>query len=141
MIPRSRAELGALFELLVPGRFHRLIFSLAPEANPPWQHQRRLYRWTLEPSRLYHYRLPPAGRAVRDRLRSVTIASKPFDTLTAWRMPEWELELLRPAAAGREVGSLLGGLPLAVPFADVRNQLFILHHLGILTLRPPVGPV
>jgi len=140
LIPRSRAQLATLFELLVPARFHRLIFSLIPEANPPWQDRRRLYRWTPERSRLYRFRLPKPGRTVRDRLRSVTISSTAFDTLTAWRMPEWEVELLRPAAAGRNLENLLDRLPLAIPFADVRDQLYILHQLGIVTLRPPVSP-
>jgi SAM-dependent methyltransferase len=140
LLPRSRAELATLFELLVPARFHRLVFTRAPEANPPWKDRRRLYGWTIERSRLYRVRLPRPGPAVRDRLRSVTISSRPFDTLTAWRMPEWELALLRSAPSGRSIGSLLDGLPLAVPFADVRDQLFILHHLGIVTVRPPPGP-
>jgi hypothetical protein len=57
----------------------------------------------------------------------------------AWEMPEWELELLRRGDGRRTVGSVLAKIPLRVPHADLRRQLYLLYQLGIINLLPP-GP-
>jgi hypothetical protein len=44
LMPRSRAQVVELFEMLNPSGFHRLILSRQPERRPPWNDPRKLQR-------------------------------------------------------------------------------------------------
>ena len=137
--PRSRAEVAALLQGLCPTQFHRLIFSRARESNPPWDSKRDLKQWRVEVTRLHRVRLPkPRGR-ILDRLRRITIRSPELGLSTQWQMPDWELELIRTARGGETLADFLGRLPLSVPFADLRGQLYLLYQLGVINLLPPPG--
>ena len=140
LMPRSRGEVCDLLERLSPSQFHRLLFSRAPEENPPWENRRSLLRWRIELSRLNSIMLPRPPKRIRDRLRPVTIVSSAASLSSEWQMPEWEVELLRRGHSMRSVGSILDAIPLLVPFAVLRRQLFLLHQKGVLRLRPPAGP-
>jgi SAM-dependent methyltransferase len=137
LLPRSRAQVSQLLELLCPSQFHRLLLSKTPEANPPWENRRRLLAWRLIPTRLFRIPLPKPSGKVRDRLRQLTIASRMLRLSMEWQMPEWELELLRCGDGRRSLGSILDRIPLAVPFPELRLQLFFLYQLGIVNILPP----
>jgi SAM-dependent methyltransferase len=137
LIPRSRAQVCEFLERLSPSQFHRLVLSRKPEANPPWESRRELLSWRIVLSRLYTFRLPRPGRAVRDRLRRVGIASPALALSMEWLMPEWELELLRRGRGRRSVGSVLATVPLLVPFREIQKQLYLLYNLGVIGLLPP----
>jgi SAM-dependent methyltransferase len=134
LIPRSRAQVASFLEQLAPSQFHRLLFSRAPDVNPPWESRARLLKWTIARTRLYEIKLPKPGKMVRDRLRAFTIASPVLKLSTEWHMPEWELELLRCADRGLSLASLLAKIPLSVPFPELRKQLYLLYQLGIINL-------
>ncbi len=139
LMPRSRAQVGEILELLSPSPFLRLLFSRAPEANPPWENRARLLEWRIAPTRLYKVALPKAGTEVADRLRRFTIKSRLFSLSMEWHMPEWELEFLRRGNGRRSVASVLGRIPLTVPFPELRKQLYLLYQLGIINLLPPAA--
>ncbi|HMD59836.1 MAG TPA: class I SAM-dependent methyltransferase, partial [Opitutaceae bacterium] len=138
LIPRSRAKVVELLERLSPSQFHRLLFSRRAEANPPWKTRAELMKWRVALTRFHRVRLPRPGKAVLDRVRRLTIECPALYLSMQWRMPEWEVELLR-GDGGRPLGSVLGGIPLSVPFAELRKQLYLLYNLGIISLLPPVA--
>jgi hypothetical protein len=45
LMPRSRAEVCELEEMLIPTSFHRLLFTRQPLANPPWDDLDSLLAW------------------------------------------------------------------------------------------------
>jgi ubiquinone/menaquinone biosynthesis C-methylase UbiE len=137
LIPRSRAQVAGFLEQLAPSQFHRLLFSRAPDVNPPWENRARLLQWTLALTCLYAIKLPQPGKRVRDRLRAFTVASPALKISTAWHMPEWELELLRGGNGDRSLASMLAKIPLSVPFPELKKQLYLLYQLGIINLMPP----
>ncbi len=139
LIPMSRAQVGDFLERLSPGQFLRLLFSKTPESNPPWENRGRLMGWRIARTRLYKIRLPKRGRKVLDRLRPVTIEGRVLNLRMGWKMPEWEVELLRRADGAHSLASLLGRIPLAVPPPELRKQLYLLHQLCVISLLPPAG--
>jgi hypothetical protein len=54
-----------------------------------------------------------------------------------WKMPEWELDLLARGDGRRPLAEVLRRIPLAVPFRELRRQLFLLYQLGAINLIPP----
>jgi hypothetical protein len=138
LIPRSRADVARFIETLSPSQFLRLMFSLTPEANPPWGSKRLLMKWSMAPTLLYSIELPRATKPIRDRLGRVRIKSPDLNLSTEWQMPEWEMELLRPRKTLRPLGSIFDEIPLAVPFAELRKQIYLLYQLGIVNLTPPL---
>ena len=56
-----------------------------------------------------------------------------------WQMPEWEVELLRSGDGNHSLTHLLSKIPLSVPWPELRNQLYLLHQLGIISLLPPAA--
>jgi SAM-dependent methyltransferase len=141
LMPRSREQVVEFLERLSPSQFHRLLFSREAEANPPWQGRGQLLKWRLVLTRLYRVRLPRLGKTVRDRVRRLTIASSALRLAMDWRMPEWEIEILRRGDGRRSLGHVLNGIPLSVPHAELRKQLYLLYNLGIINLLPPAAGV
>jgi SAM-dependent methyltransferase len=136
LVPGSRADVSGLLDAINPSQFHRLLFARSPEASPAWNDRQALLGCTVERSGLYRIRLPARRGPVRDRVRTVRVTGSFMNVKIEWRMPEWEMEVLRQADAGRLLGQILAGLPLAIPLAAVRQQFFLLHQLGVVTLRP-----
>jgi SAM-dependent methyltransferase len=139
LIPWSRARVCEFLELLGPSPFHRLLFSRNPESNPPWEHRAMLLRCRILLTRLYDIRLPKPGKKVLDRLRRLRITSVSSNVAMEWRMPEWEMELLRCASGDHSLAALLRLCPLSVPFDELRRQLYLLYQLGVINLLPPRG--
>jgi SAM-dependent methyltransferase len=136
LIPWSRAQVCEFLELLCPSAFHQLLFSRKAQPAPPWQERGRLLLQRVALTRLYDIEFPKAGRRVLDRLRRLRITSVSMNVATEWRMPEWEMELLRGADGGRSLASQLRECPLSVPFAELRKQLYLLYQLGVINLLP-----
>lgn len=136
LLPRSRAEACELTETLCPDAFHRMLFTRQPAMNPPWENHDELLRWQPVLTNAYDSALPRRSRAWR-ALRSVTLKSREMDTRLDWQMPEWELEILRGCGAGRSLGEIIREIPLAIPPRLLREQLYALHHLLVITLLPP----
>lgn len=137
LMPRSRAQVCEILDHLSPAPFHQLIFSGTPESSPPWAERGKLSRRRISLTRLYDVSLPKPRGVVRDRLRRVRITSIPRNASMEWRMPEWEVELLRCASGEHSLASLLRRIPLSVPFPELSRQLFLLYQLGVINLLPP----
>jgi SAM-dependent methyltransferase len=135
LIPRSRAEICELLELLSPEPFHRLLFRREAVANPPWESQEALRNCRPVMTNLYAVRLPKRSRSWH-ALRRVTLKSPAMNTRLDWRMPEWEVEILRRSDGRRTLGAILQQISAAVPPHLLRQQLYVLHQLLVITLMP-----
>lgn len=139
LMPRNRAQAAAFLERLAPSQFHRLLFSLEPEPSPPWERREALLQWRPGRTPFHRLRLPKLSRPVRDRLVAVRITSPGLNQAMEWKMPEWEVAVLRGADGRQALSALLEAIPLAIPFPDLQVQLYLLFQLGIINLIPP-GP-
>jgi SAM-dependent methyltransferase len=135
LLPRSRAAVCELLEMLSPSPFHQLLFSKTPEINPPWEQQDQLIEWKVALTSLYAATFPKPG-LVRDRLRAFKLESRPLNARIEWRMPEWELEILRLGCGKESLRTILDRMPLTVPAKDLREQLYLLYQLGVINLLP-----
>jgi SAM-dependent methyltransferase len=139
LIPRSRAEVCELLADIRPGTFHRLLFTRRPPANPPWNDLEELFAWRPALTKLYEVRLPKRGRSSAE-VRRVTFKSEAMNTRLDWRMPEWELEILRRSDGARTLGAILSGISYAIPPRLLREQLYVLYQLLAISLsRDPHG--
>ena len=134
LIPRSRAEVYELLELLSPAPFHRLFFTVQAVATPPWENQEALRNCRPVRTNLYAMRLPTRSRS--SLLRRVTFKSPPVNTRLDWRMPEWEVEIVRQSDGRRTLGTILQQISTAVPPHLLRQQLYVLDQLLVITLMP-----
>jgi len=138
-IPRSRVELCELVETLWPASFHRLLFAREPILNPPWKKLDALLDWRPSRTRLYTCRLPKRSRSWQ-ALRKVTFKSAPVNTRLDWRMPEWELEMLRQSDGKQALRKILQRIPAAVSPVRLQQQLYMLYQLMAINLLPPNTP-
>jgi SAM-dependent methyltransferase len=136
LMPRSRAEICELLDMMHPGTFHRLILTRQPTPNPPWASRAKLLSWRPRATGLY--RVSPAPRHPRGDGRGTTrLKSRALNTQFEWRMPRWERELLDRCDGVKPLRQLLreiGGGASAAPCAE---QLFLLYQFGVLNLFPP----
>lgn len=135
LIPRSRAEIHQLMEILEPESFHRLLFTREPDINPPWENREELLAWHPVITHLYGGKLPARGRSWH-AMRRVALRSSAMNTELNWRMPEWELEVLRQSEQERSLGAILASIPATVPWHLLQQQLYTLHQLLVITLLP-----
>jgi len=140
LLPRNRAGTAAFLEQLAPSQFHRLLFSLAPEPAPPWSRRPRLLQWRVARTAFHRLRLPKPSRPVRDRLAPVRITCAGLNQSLEWKMPDWEVAVLRGADGRRPLAALLEAIPLEIPFPVLQQQLYLLYQLGIINLLPPARP-
>jgi SAM-dependent methyltransferase len=135
LMPRSRAEVCELLEYLRPEFFHRLLFTRQPPANPPWESQEALRNCRPALTSLYAVRLPKRSRSWQ-ALRRLRFKSPAMNTQLDWQMPEWEVEILRQSDGWRTLSEILGRISAVVPQQQLRQQLYILHQLLVITLMP-----
>lgn len=135
LIPKSRAEVGELLEFLIPACFHRLLFTRQAAANPPWENKEALRAWHPVLTNLYAVRLPKRWLA-QQALRRATFKSPALNTRLDWKMPEWEVGILRQSNGRRTLGTILEQIPASVPQNLLRQQLYVLHQLLVITLVP-----
>ncbi len=133
LIPRSRAEVCELLDILCPAGFHRLLFTGQAPAKPPWLDHDALLGWRPVLTGLYKTRLPKKRRAWR-QLRRVTLESKATNTGLDWQMPEWEVEILRQSDGSRTLRALLATIPVTVPPGVLQQQLYVLYQLLVIEL-------
>jgi SAM-dependent methyltransferase len=133
LLPRSHAEICELLEILRPASFHRLLFTREPAANPPWENLEALLASRPMRTNLYAVRLPKRAGPWQ-RLRAITFKSRAINTRLDWKMPEWELEILRQSDGERTLAEILGEIPFSVPSNLLRRQLYVLHQLLVMKL-------
>jgi len=135
LIPRSRAEVCQLLALASPGSFHRLLFTRRVPADPPWENDQKLRRWRPILTKLYRVSLPKRARSQR-KLRRVTFKSGAMNTRLDWKMPEWEVEILRRSDGKRTLDEILKEISVIVPPQLLQTQLYVLYQLLVITLNP-----
>jgi SAM-dependent methyltransferase len=133
LLPRSHAEVCELLEILHPASFHRLLFTRAPAANPPWENRKALEAWRPKRTNLFDARLPK--RSLQwPSLRAIAFKSRAMNTRLEWKMPEWELEILRQSDGERTLGEILRQISFSIPSKLLRRQLYVLHQLLVIKL-------
>jgi hypothetical protein len=59
-----------------------------------------------------------------------------MNTRLDWRMPEWEVEIVRQSDGRNTLGAILHEISAAVPPHLLRQQLYVLDQLLVITLMP-----
>jgi hypothetical protein len=136
MMPRSRAEICELLDLMHPASLHRLILARRPTPNPPWADRDKLLSW--RPARTGLYGISSRRRTKGTGPRPVTeLRSLPLGTQFEWPMPRWEAELLRRCDGAKPLGRLLREIGRGASSAQFSEQLFLLYQFAALNLFPP----
>jgi SAM-dependent methyltransferase len=141
LMPRSRADVAELLDILVPLPFHRAVFAKQPEARPPWEEPDKLLAWrpVVTPA-LRRYRWPK-HRGSWNTFRNLKIKSPTTNTLIELRVPEWELEILRKSDGVLPLCAILAGVVPPPQPITLRRELYLLYHLALLNFFPPVPGV
>lgn len=134
VVPKSRAEVCRLLELVTPSPFHRLLFTREPEADPAWTNLAGLGACYPLATKLYDVRLPKngPGRAARE----LVFKCAALNTRLDWRMPVWELEVFRQCNGRRTLAEIMERISRRIPEPQLQEQLYMLHHLLVLTVSP-----
>jgi SAM-dependent methyltransferase len=138
LLPRSRAELSLLMDLLLPETFHRLLFVKRKPWNAAWETREGLLSARPILSQLYTISTPRSPRPERSRTRFV-LKSEPLNTRLDWKMPAWEAAFLRQSDGRKTVQEILKGVGGRAPQTLLRQQLYIMYQLLVLTLLPSNG--
>jgi SAM-dependent methyltransferase len=136
LMPRSRAEVVELFEILRPSQFHCLILSRQPELRPPWRKLDKLRNWRPIITHLYHRQWPQKTQRWMT-LRNLKLKSPSTNTLVELRMPEWQIELLRRSNGRDSISDISRSIPVRIPSGSLRDQFYLLYQLGAINLLPP----
>jgi SAM-dependent methyltransferase len=139
LVPRSRADLAKILDILQPASFHRLVFAKRPRATPPWTSGNELLDW--RPSLAPHLRNRrwPWHRGRWETLRTVKIRTPATNTLIELRVAEWLLEILRNSQGLLSLRQILRSVGSRFNSVLLQRQLYLLHHLDILSLEEPAS--
>ncbi|MEO8216415.1 MAG: class I SAM-dependent methyltransferase [Acidobacteriota bacterium] len=136
LLPRSRAAVSLLVDIIRPASFHHLVLSPDASEEPPWKRQQSLVRWRPVRTPLFEFRWPGRGRS-RRTLRDLSLESVATNTRVDLRVPFWEVEVLRECDGSRTLGEILQSCKLDVQPKELREQLYVLYQLGAINLLPP----
>lgn len=136
LMPRSRAQVHELMEMLTPGAFHSLVFTKQPDMSVPWEDSEALLKWRPALTAVYRTALPRRGRSWQT-MRKFKLESRATNTRLDWRMPEWELEILRKSNGKRTLGEIVERIDLAIAPDLLQSQLYVLYQLLVIGLLPP----
>ena len=132
LMPRTRDEVHALEELLIPAAFHRLLFTKVPSARPPWNDAEALLQWRVVRLPLFDVTLPARSQG---RAR---FASRPMNLLVETWIDGGLTAVLR--ANGRKtIREVVHRADAAVDAGALRDALYLLYLLGVVEVLP-AGP-
>ena len=134
LMPRSRAAVAELADVLNPATFHRAIFAARPPADPPWEDRDRLLGCYPVLTDVYRHQWPKRRRSWAD-LRSLEIRSTEMNAIVELHVPHWEVEILRQSNGRKSLREILAEIPQRVTFQSLREQLYQLHHLWVLNFE------
>lgn len=132
LVPRTRADVSRLLDILRPAAFHRLLFTARPPADPPWTRLDHLLRWKPVLTTLYRADLTTASARAVATFRSPALNMRVSDEMSATQM-----QLLRRASGARSLGQILARVRGDLLLDDAVQQLYVLHQLLIVNLLPP----
>jgi SAM-dependent methyltransferase len=138
LIPRSRAQVVELFEMLKPSSFHRLILSRRPEVRPPWKQLDELGNWRPAFTPLYRWQWPRKTQRWMT-IRNLKLKSVSTNTLADLPMAAWQVELLRRSNGKSSINGILRSIPVPTPMRALRDQLYLLYQLCAINLLPPAS--
>jgi SAM-dependent methyltransferase len=136
LIPRSRAEVCELMEMLSPSPFHALLFTRRAAPGVPWEDPAELLPWRPCRTRLYTTPLRPRRGSLR-AMRRQSLESAAARTRLDWRLPEWQLEVLRRSNGMESLGDIVEAMPIAISRRQLHLQLYLLYQLLVIDLVPP----
>jgi SAM-dependent methyltransferase len=137
LIPRSRADLAQMLDVLRPTLFHRLVFAHRAAARPPWTDVNELLDWRpLLVPHLRKYRWP-TRRGHWETLRDLKIKTSATNTLIELRVAEWLIEILRNSDGRRSLRQILRTAGARFKPAVLQQHLYLLHHLDVLSFKRP----
>jgi SAM-dependent methyltransferase len=136
MMPRSRAEVCELLDLMHPAGFHRLVLTRQPTAHPPWENRGKLLSWRPAPTGLYRASSRRQAKRSGD-LPVILLKSSVLDTKFEWPMPRWEREVLRRCDGVKPLGQILDEIGEGASAAGVCEQLFLLYQFGVINVFTP----
>jgi hypothetical protein len=134
-LPRSRAEVHQIVELVAPSAFHGLLFALKPEPEIHWRAPELLRQNRVSRTSLYAVKRSPRIKHP-NALRHVSLTSKPTNTLIDLQVPAWLGAILRLSASNRSVAEVLGDAVSVVSADSLRKHLYLLYLLAVINLRP-----
>jgi SAM-dependent methyltransferase len=135
LVPRSRAEVSELLEVMQPAAFHRALFTRRPPASPPWTEPDRLLDWRPVLTRVYRSRPPVQSR----RPRTIVFRSPSLNALASVEAPTWAQAILRRSDGRHSIGGILGAVGAHPHPDDLVPHLYLLHQLLILNLLRPAS--
>ena len=133
LMPRSRAEVAVLIDVLQPASFHRIVLSRRRPARIPWNDSTRLLRSRPQVTPLYKPKWP-VRRGRWSTLRALPLKSTATLTAIDLNVPEWEIEILRRADGSRTVREILDGITPRPTPRDLRESLYLFYLLGVINL-------
>lgn len=139
LMPRSRADLAQILDILQPTSFHRLLFAKRPYPTPPWKNANELLDW--RPLLAPHLRARRWPRRHRrwGTVRDLKIRTPATNTLIELRVAEWLLEILRNGHGRLSLRQILRAVGARFNSALLKRQLYLLHHLDVLSLKEPAS--
>jgi len=137
LMPRSRAEVCELVDMLVPAGFHRLLLSRRRPAEPPWDDPETLLDWRPVITEIYQHRWPRRRGSWR-ALRSVKLKSPSTNTLMELCAPEWVLEVLRQSDGKRSFREILDGISTPVPSVSLSQRVYQFYQAMLINLLPAI---
>ena len=135
LLPRSRAQVVEIFEILKPSGFHRLMLSRQPELRPPWKDVNKLRNWRPVLTQLYEWKWPRKTQRWAT-IRKATLKSRPINTLVELPLPEWHVEFLRRSNGKNSINDILQSIPVRTARCALRDQLYLLYQLCAINLLP-----
>jgi len=139
LMPRSRAEVAELFDILIPLPFHRAVFAKQAEKTPPWEEPTNLLAWRPIVAIAFRRCRWPKPSGSWNALRDLIIKSPAMNTLIELRVPEWELEILRESDGVRPLCQIVAAVATRIRPAALRRELYLLYHLALLNFLPPLS--
>jgi SAM-dependent methyltransferase len=136
LIPRSRREMTELADALQPASFHQLVVSRRAPVSVPWSEPRRLTEWRPVRTRLYKFTWPHTRGAPKN-LRTVMLRSAAVRTKVEFKVPQWEVEILRHANGKQSLREILAPLKARVAPKALAEAMYLLYQLGAVNLLPP----
>jgi SAM-dependent methyltransferase len=137
LLPRSRAELHALEEELMPSAFHRLLFTRRAPERCPWERPATLAHWRPVTLGLYRAKVSPRRTGP---FRHVELVSRALNLRVELWLETWACELIAAATGDRSVRALTRDARPRPNLTSARQTLYLLYLLGVIELLPPVTP-
>jgi SAM-dependent methyltransferase len=136
LMPRSRAQVVELFEMLRPSGFHQLLLSRQPEVRPPWKELRKLQDWRIVITQLYRWHWPRKTQRWM-ATRTLKLKSHSTNTLVELSLPRWQVELLGRSNGKEAINDISRSIQVQSPRGALRDRLYLLYHLCAINLLPP----